>query len=249
PDARTRGETPVGALGSGSDYSSFFDFAGIPSIDIAFSGDYGVYHSLYDDFFWMKHFGDPTFAYHVTLARVLGVLALRLDGAGILPFDYSIYSSEISRAADDLASHVSQDSDESAALQPVIEASNQFSEASSREAMAVGALEGAPVDAQLANRLSLALADVEQSLLDPNGLVGRPWYKHTIFAPGTYTGYSAEILPGITEAIDRHDLPTLRTESDATAQALLRASERLDQIARMAQNSPAPPPVPLSGRE
>jgi N-acetylated-alpha-linked acidic dipeptidase len=248
PPVRTQGEAPVGALGSGSDYSPFFDYAGVPAIDIAFTGDYGVYHSAYDDFFWMKHFGDPTFAYHVALARLLGILALRLDESGILPFDYSIYSSEISREADALAARVSQDQVESAALQPVLDAVGQLSEASSHEAMAVAALEGAPVDLALADRLSLALADVEQCFLNPEGLVGRPWYKHMIFAPGTYTGYSAEALPGIAEALDHHDLKTLRAESDATAQVLLRAAARLDDIAQMVQKTPAPP-VPLSGRE
>jgi N-acetylated-alpha-linked acidic dipeptidase len=250
PGARSRGETPVGALGSGSDYSPFFDFAGIPAIDLAFSGDYGVYHSLYDDFYWMKHFGDPTFAYHVTLARVLGILALRLDEGGILPFDYSSYSSEISRSLDELASRASQDPNESAALQPVLDAAGRFAEASSREAMAVGALEDTSVSPALANRLSLALADVEQAFLDPSGLLGRPWYKHTIFAPGSYTGYAAEDLPGITEAIEDHNVATLRTECDAVSQALLRASTKLDEIAHVAQpNSIPPAPVPLSGRE
>ncbi len=249
PGARAPGEAPVGALGSGSDYSPFFDFAGIPAIDLAFSGDYGVYHSLYDDFYWMKHFGDPTFAYHVALARVLGILALRLDEAGIIPFDYSIYSSEISRAAGGLAARVSQVPDESSALQPVLDAASQLSQASSREAMAVGSLGGEPVSPALENRLSLDLAGVEQAFLDPDGLIGRPWYKHTIFAPGSYAGYSAEILPGITEAIQNRDLGTLRIECDAVAQALLRASARLDQIARLVQNSHPPPPEPLSGRE
>jgi N-acetylated-alpha-linked acidic dipeptidase len=245
PGARAPGEAPVGALGSGSDYSPFFDFAGIPAIDVAFAGDYGVYHSIYDDFYWMKHFGDPTFAYHVALARVLGILALRLDEAGILPFDYSIYSSEITRAADDLASRVLQDPAESSAFRPVLDAAAQLSVASSHEAMAVGALAGTTVEPALADRLSLGLADVEQSFLDPEGLVGRPWYKHTIFAPGSYAGYAAEVLPGIKEAIDRHDVATLRIESDAAAQALLRAAARLEQIGHMAGNST----VPLSGHE
>jgi len=248
PGERSAGDTAVGALGSGSDYSAFFDFAGVPAIDLAFSGDYGVYHSLYDDFYWMKHFGDPTFAYHVALARVLGILALRFDEAGVVPFDYSIYSSQISLDAQRLADRVSQGSEESAALQPVLDAAAKLSDAASREAMAVGALEGQSIDPTLANRLSLELANVEQSFLDPDGLIGRPWYKHTIFAPGTYAGYSAEMLPGITEAIDNHDLATLRTESDAVIQALSRASTSLDRITQLAQNSQAPP-HPFSGRE
>jgi N-acetylated-alpha-linked acidic dipeptidase len=249
PGARTPGEAPVGALGSGSDYSPFLDFAGIPAIDLAFSGDYGVYHSVYDDFYWMKHFGDPTFAYHVALARVLGILALRLDEAGIIPFDYSIYSSEISRTAGELADRVSQNPDESAALQPVLDAASQLSQAASREAMAVGSLADDPANPALDNRLSLDLAGVEQTFLDPEGLIGRPWYKHTIFAPGSYAGYAAEVLPGITEAITNNDLGTLRAESDAVTEALLRASARLDQIARIIQNSQPPPPEPPSGRE
>lgn len=250
PGWRTLGEAPVGALGSGSDYSPFFDFAGIPAIDLAFSGDYGVYHSLYDDFYWMQHFGDPTFAYHVTLARVLGILALRLDNAAILPFDYSNYSSEVSRSLDNLASRASRDPNESAALQLVLEAASRFSEAASREAMAVGALEGTTVNPAIDNRLSLALADVEQSFLNPSGLVGRPWYKHTIFAPGSYTGYAAEDLPGIAEAINGHNVTTLRVECDAVSRALLRAATRLDQITQMAQPGSAPPvPLPPSGRE
>ena len=98
PTAETSGEAPLGALGAGSDFSPFFDYAGIPSMDMGFGGDYGVYHSLYDDFYWMKHFGDPTFAYHAALARILGTMALRLDEADILPFDYPAYASEIARA-------------------------------------------------------------------------------------------------------------------------------------------------------
>lgn len=249
PGARTSGEAPVGTLGSGSDYSPFFDFAGIPAIDIAFAGDYGVYHSLYDDFYWMQHFGDPSFAYHVALARVLGILTLRLDEAGVLPYDYSIYASDISRAADELASRVSQDANESAALQPVLDAAEQLSEASSREAMAVGAFDAGPANPVLANRLSLALADVEQCFLNSSGLQGRPWYKHTLFAPGTYSGYAAETLPGVTEAINRNDIVALRTESRAAAEAMLRAAASLDRIARMAQPGSAPVFVPPSGRE
>lgn len=250
PGGHGLAEAPVGALGSGSDYSPFFDFAGIPAIDLAFSGDYGVYHSLYDDFYWMKHFGDPTFSYHVTLARVLGILALRLDDAGILPFDYSSYSSEVSRSLDELASHIPRNSSEAAELQTVQDAAERFAEATTREAMDVGALDGTTVKPALANRLSLALADVEQAFLDPSGLIGRPWYKHTIFAPGSYTGYAAEDLPGITEALNDHNEAALKVECDAVSRALLRASGRIDRIARMAQPGSAPPEaVPLSGRE
>jgi N-acetylated-alpha-linked acidic dipeptidase len=77
--------------------------------------------------------------------------------------------------------------------------------------------------------------EVEQDLLAPDGLSGRPWFKHTIFAPGSYLGYSAEILPGVSEALDRRDLVALQHEADSLAAALNRAAARLNQVAALAR--------------
>ena len=63
-------EARIGALGSGSDYTPFLQHLGIPSTDMGFGGDYGVYHSAYDSFYWMDQFGDPGFRYHVAAAQV-----------------------------------------------------------------------------------------------------------------------------------------------------------------------------------
>src|SRR5579862_2287212 len=146
PVAEAPGAVPVARLGSGSDFSSFFDYAGIPSIDVSFAGDYGVYHSLYDDFYWMKHFGDPTFVYHAALARILGTLALRLDEADVLPFDYSSYAAEINRMQAEVASRAAQQGGEGGSIKPVSEASEQFSLSASRAATAIRALGSEPVD-------------------------------------------------------------------------------------------------------
>src|SRR3981081_4254813 len=75
-------------IGSGSDHTVFLNHLGRPVINLGFSGEYGVYHSMYDDHYWMSHIGDPTFEYHVTLTRMWGLVALRLANAGILPFDF-----------------------------------------------------------------------------------------------------------------------------------------------------------------
>src|SRR5258706_14843600 len=60
-----------------------------------FNGDYGVYHSAYDSFYWMAHFGDPTFQCHVAAAQIWGTIALRLADAAGLPFDYTNYASQL----------------------------------------------------------------------------------------------------------------------------------------------------------
>ena len=73
-------------IGSGSDYAALLDHAGVPVLDVSFVGPYGVYHSAYDDFYWMEHFGgDPGFRYHTLMAQLLGIVALRLSNAEFLP--------------------------------------------------------------------------------------------------------------------------------------------------------------------
>jgi N-acetylated-alpha-linked acidic dipeptidase len=236
PQGEASDETPVEDLGAGSDFSPFFDYAGIPSIDMGFGGDYGVYHSLYDDFYWMKHFGDPTFGYHVALAQILGTLALRLDEADVLPFDYAAYASKIEHTATDVftrASAVSQTDEDS--MEPVLDAAARLSASAARASQALRAISDAPLDSARAGQINHALASVEQAFLAPEGLAGRPWFKHVIYAPGSYAGYAAEMLPGETEALDRKDSATLHHEAASLAAALLRASSRLDDVARLAR--------------
>ncbi|HEY6442567.1 MAG TPA: M28 family metallopeptidase [Candidatus Acidoferrales bacterium] len=234
PMADVSGGAPVSRLGSGSDYSSFFDYAGIPSIDVSFAGDYGVYHSLYDDFYWMKHFGDPTFAYHAALARILGTLALRLDEADILPYDYASYASEIEHRATDRITHATSASDQDI-MEPILDAAAKLTISATNASQALAIISDAAIDPAKSEEINRALAAVEQGLLDPDGLAGRPWFKHTIYAPGSYTGYAAEVLPGITEALAHGDSARLKRESEGLAAALLRAAARLDEVTRLAQ--------------
>ncbi len=99
----TGGDLPIAILGSGSDYTVFFNHLGVPSVDLVFDGPYGVYHSVYDDYGWMATAGDPGFLYHAAMARYAGVLALRFANADVLPFDAAAYGTEIARYAKDLA--------------------------------------------------------------------------------------------------------------------------------------------------
>lgn len=228
------GEAPVDAIGSGSDYSAFYDNAGIPSVDMGFNGPYGVYHSAYDDFYWMKHFGDPKFAYHATLARIMGTIALRLDEADILPFDFRAYASELEHLTTDRIRRATRDEDEQA-LEPALDGVAKLSISAKNASDALAAISGAPLDPAKAAQINHALAAVEQAFLLPDGLVGRPWFKHPLYAPGSYTGYAAVALPGVTEALDRNDSATLKREADALAAAYARASAKLDEIARLAK--------------
>jgi N-acetylated-alpha-linked acidic dipeptidase len=234
PTAQGSGEPPISALGSGSDYSAFFDHAGIPSMDLGFTGDYGVYHSVYDDFYWMKHFGDPKFSYHPALARILGTIALRLDEADILPFDFPAYALEIEHITTDRIRRAVRDEDEQA-LEPALDAAAKLSISASQAAEALRAASSAPIETAKASQINHAVAAVEQAFLAPDGLAGRPWFQHVLYAPGSYTGYSSIEEPGVTEALGRNDSATLKHEAESLAAALMRASARLDELTRLAQ--------------
>jgi N-acetylated-alpha-linked acidic dipeptidase len=227
-------ETPIGGLGAGSDFVAFFDHAGLPAMDLGFNGDYGVYHSLYDDFFWMQHFGDPTFNYHATMGRILGVLALRLSDADRLPFDYSTYAREIAASASRLQARASKEMHDAAALQPVLDASARLTASAAAASAALAALESHPPAMGKLIEINRNLVEVEQDFLAPGGLSGRPWYRHLVYAPGEYAGYAPEMMPGVAEAIDHKDAPTLTRESADLAAALYRAAARLESVSQFA---------------
>ena len=90
-------EKKANVLGSGSDYTVFLHHLGIASGDFSFSGGgtYGVYHSVYDSFYWMEQFGDPEFKRHQAMAKIWGLTTLKLADAPLLPFNFSFYASQI----------------------------------------------------------------------------------------------------------------------------------------------------------
>ena len=88
---RARADWRIGALGSGSDYTPFLQHLGIPSLNIGYGGEdeAGIYHSIYDDFYFYTHFLDTDFAYGRALAQTAGTAVIRLADADILPFQYA----------------------------------------------------------------------------------------------------------------------------------------------------------------
>ncbi len=90
-EAREREDLRIGALGSGSDYSSFLDHLGVASLNLGYGGEDpgGIYHSIYDDFYWFMHFSDSSFVYGRALSQAMGIAVLRLANADILPFAFT----------------------------------------------------------------------------------------------------------------------------------------------------------------
>lgn len=89
-EIRARADLRITALGSGTDYTGFLDHLGIATLDLGFSGEdkQGIYHSIYDDFFWYTHFSDSDFVYGQALSQTVGTAVMRLADADVLPFDF-----------------------------------------------------------------------------------------------------------------------------------------------------------------
>jgi N-acetylated-alpha-linked acidic dipeptidase len=215
-------DVQLGVLGSGSDFTPFLQHAGVPATDVSSGGPYGVYHSTFDDFAWYTQNADPHFVYLQQMARVLGLEALRMADTDALPYDYVTYAQEISGYIDAARKKAADARLRSLDFAPAEAAVGRMVAAARKvqtlQAAATGNLP----------RLNLALRQTETAFISEAGLPNRPWYRHTIFAPGEYTGYSAVVIPGVNEAIDNHNADLAAAQLIVLTQALDRATHALE---------------------
>ena len=103
----------IGALGDGSDYAPFLDHAGVAALNIGFGGESqgGIYHSIYDDFYWYTHFGDPDFVYERALSQLGGTMVMRMADADLLPFDPAASADTVKRYVGELKSELKDKQD------------------------------------------------------------------------------------------------------------------------------------------
>jgi N-acetylated-alpha-linked acidic dipeptidase len=200
---QNKGSTPISRIGGGSDFQSFFQRYGVPALDLGASstGGSGNYHCSCDDHYWMARFGDPTWEYHVGMSQLVGIIALRLANADVIPMRYSPYAGEVTGYLNDFTQQqrntfgsvkvdVSRD---------VTQAENWRRAASALESAAATAL--ARGDTRTFGRLNAKLMRAERDLLTSAGLPDRPWYRHQIYAPGIDTGYATQRLPALHDAL------------------------------------------------
>ncbi|HVC89928.1 MAG TPA: M28 family metallopeptidase [Acidobacteriaceae bacterium] len=211
-------------LGSGSDYTPFLQHLGVPSTDIESSGHYGVYHSAFDNYAWFTKFADPTFVYLQQQARFLGLEGMTMADADLLPYDYQVYGSQVVGYLQASQLKATNAGMQSLDFAPALAAARRFQDAGAK-ALAAERDPAGPLPEE--NRI---LRQAEQDLLSQHGLPNRPWYKHTIYAPGEYTGYAAVVIPGVNEAIDAKDAARASSQLEALTRALDRAAATLNKM-------------------
>jgi len=240
-ELRERHDLRMDMLGGGSDHAPFINFAGVASLGIGFGGEDrgGIYHSIYDDFYWYTHFSDTDFVYGRALSQTGGTAMMRMADADLLPFQFADFADDVKMYVREVEKFANQQRDEiqerNQKIQDgVFEASTDPREPrvtpkkeevpphlnfapldNAVDALAKSAGEYQKVLEKVSGNGGAALAGAsikevnemlmqsEHKLTTPEGLPGRFWYKHELYAPGAYTGYAAKAIPAVRENLEQ----------------------------------------------
>ena len=173
-------------------------------------------------FAWFTKFGDPTFVYEQEMARVYGLEAIRMASTDVLPLNYEEYGKEIAeyvKAAEQKAK--TQFGEQALSFADALQAAERLQKAGAH------AWEVQSLPSGDAGVVNLVLRNVERDFIG-DGLPGRPWFKHVIYAPGEHTGYAAVVIPGVNEAIENKNLTLTKQQLQILTAALNRAAGALE---------------------
>lgn len=246
----------IRTIGSGSDYTAFQDLIGIPSLDIRFGSNtpaldddfkanYSVYHyhSNYDSFHWMDTYGDPTWEYHTTIAKIWALLAVKLSETPILPLSASTYAQNLEFYLSKLKETTKKStiSGKEFSFKALEIASRKFTVSATAFDVYTHSLTSELGDRvpwwkfwrkirlwYKVKKANTQYKFLERQFLHPEGLDGdRSWFKHIVFAPGRWTGYAGATFPGLVESFEDGDLQNARKWEEIILSSLKAATKFL----------------------
>ncbi|KAK8193824.1 uncharacterized protein BKA78DRAFT_312926 [Phyllosticta capitalensis] len=242
----------IRTIGSGSDFTAFQDFAGIPSVDLGFTTNEKSavyhYHSNYDSFAWMERFGDPGFKYHVAVTQLFGLLAAHVIERPIIPFNATDYAIGLKTYLDKVEAKAAatkglDEWDLTSIFQGVKKALHKLEKAASATDATAASLQQEIDDHEIpwwkwwekvklyysVRAVNAKYKYLERQFLYPEGLDGRSWFKHVVFAPGLWTGYAGATFPGLVESVDSGDLENAKRWAGIIEGTLKSAAEHLKE--------------------
>lgn len=214
-------------LGSGSDFAVFVNKLGVPSLDMSFSGNNGVYHSIFDALDYVATQSDPGFKYHQAMAQLWGIVTLKLSDDIILPFDFVELASELRKYSAQVVELAEQAGgqlnvtifnlaiDELERAGEIIDRERQICQ--NPNSCSTGAI----------NSINDRLMYAERRFLNPQGLPKRPWFKNVLFAADYELGYTGAPLPGVKDAIRDLNWPLAQSQVDLVTSSVYAAANYL----------------------
>jgi N-acetylated-alpha-linked acidic dipeptidase len=179
----------------------------------------------------MNHFGDPGYRYHTLMSQLWGVTALRLANADLLPFDFATYAANIRMFVNDLAKANNMEGQQALqiTLQSLRAAIDAFEKSGKKLNDAINKkLASGKIDPKLAATLNHGMMQVERNWLNPDGIPGRPWFKHILY--GARFTYAHLELPGLTEAVEKQDWTTAKQQAEILQRAIESNTELLKKL-------------------
>jgi N-acetylated-alpha-linked acidic dipeptidase len=257
-ELRERHDMRLDMLGGGSDHAPFINFAGVASIGIGYGGEDhgGIYHSIYDDFYWYTHFSDFDFVYGRALCQTGGTAIMRMADADLLPLQFADFADDVKMYVREVEKFAGQQRDEIqernqkiqegvfeatadpretwvapkkedtpphlnfAPLDNAVEDLTKSSAEYQKVLERVSANGGALLASSSIQEVNLLLMQSEHKLTTPEGLPGRFWYKHELYAPGAYTGYAAKAIPAVRENLEQKKWKEAEQAAARVAQVL-----------------------------
>lgn len=257
-ELRERRDLRLDMLGGGSDHAPFINFAGIASLGIGYGGEDhgGIYHSIFDDFYWYTHFSDYDFVYGRALSQTGGTVMMRMADADLLPFQFTDFADDVKVYVREVEKFANQQRDEIqerntriqegvfeasadpretwvtpkkeelpphlnfAPLDNAVEAVTRSAAEYQKAFERLNANGGTALASASLKEVNDLLMQSERKLITPEGLPGRFWYKHQLYAPGAYTGYAAKAIPAVRENLEQKKWKEAEQAAARVAQVL-----------------------------
>ena len=257
-ELQERHDMRIDMLGGGSDHAPFINFAGIASLGIGYGGEDhgGIYHSIYDDFYWYTHFSDYDFVYGRALSQTGGTAVMRMADADLLPFQFADFADDVKMYVREVEKFATQQREDIqnknlkiqeglyqatsdpretwvtpkkeeipphlnfAPLDNAVEDLARTSADYQKVFDRVNANGGAALTSASLKDVNELLVQSERKLTTPEGLPGRFWYKHELYAPGAYTGYAAKAIPAVRENLEQKKWKEAEQAAARVAQVL-----------------------------
>lgn len=223
-------EPNIGNLGGGSDHVGFYTHIGVPSAGLSMSSSSPIYHSNYDTFAWYERFGDTEFIYGPTLARVDGVLALRLANADLLPYDVERYAVDLMGHVQALERHATNQGTSytfsrlKSAITNLEAATEAYTAARGRQ------LQQGAFTSATQKRVNAMLIGLEKAFISEEGLQGRRWSRSLYASPDPFSGYASWMLPGLRYEVNEGDAASVAVWETTYVEAVADLQRRVEAL-------------------
>ncbi len=194
---RNKAEGPdIGSLGGGSDHLGFYAHVGVPSLSIGMGGP-TMYHSGYDNFHWYSTVGEPDFVSGPTVAKVMGIMALRMANAELIPFDIARYGKDLKMHLENAEKRIQTYAPQYSAQAMIAQASILQNSGTLYNQILQQKINSKALSKTKLIELNKILLSLERSFIDDKGMAYGKWYRSLYASSDPYSGYASWMLPGL----------------------------------------------------